>query len=866
MGSFKFNGISTEDLGLVIQTPPSYTFPERDVTTYHVPGRNGDLFVDNNCYKNTERVYSIAKGFRNNTTYYQNMQQVLSWLTSCNGTYCRLEDSYDNEVYRLATFVMGSSFSNIHDKASAINITFNCKPQRYLLAGEETYSYTGDEILITNPSRYEALPKIEIKNVPNEQGKVTMMTEYDENDKVLSSVSITRVAGQTGSGTMNIVLDSEYQTATDLDENNISDSVGLNGKEFPVLCGSKNKFNFKKFINENETIKSYNQMIVDHQSVCISKYDDYETLEAGKRESRFFISFDNLVDRKMESYQASSVYKLLDDKSETYVIQAFDSLLKQNAKQTVLTRGTLSDNSGAIESNPDLSLTEVIHADGTTTITVKAIKNTFILRSDDAQIRFITANTTILERSSTDTSTFTIYGYPTDESGTKLGVNYLLLDDWPEWLLPEIQYDDKNSPTSVKFKLNKDGYLWTDKTWIFGKAKWQYSYTGLELNSFVWNNSKKAFIVQTGLTSSTTATFTYKYIKELPQYEDIEIGDNDVIKAYFDIVDVSPDQDLSIIRVDLKNDPDLIDSYVSYSLNEAGSDKKSKWKHIIRAEDRTFIYDLKGTSSFEVYYIKSIPEYEAEGDNDKWPEWINPYPSFTENPMTISDKSKNIINFEVLLDGYYRYSYIGADGKEKNTEWEYLDAGSILETKKTVKDNYTIYYIEEIPEEYEHDRSFNDSADIPYYLDVEYIDGEDTKEDERKVIYKAATYGYYKWDTNSAWVYRNAGESLLQTEYKDDTTIYFMEEIPQYIDYYMIDLIRITPKTDTGGNPNEVRYEIIEPGYYRVNANSDWTYYNEDDLLLVSKVGDTNKIYHLKDTNEKLTSIVFNIIPRWWML
>ena len=50
MGNFKFNGTSSEDLGLVIQTPPTYSFPERELETVHVPGRNGDLIIDKNNF------------------------------------------------------------------------------------------------------------------------------------------------------------------------------------------------------------------------------------------------------------------------------------------------------------------------------------------------------------------------------------------------------------------------------------------------------------------------------------------------------------------------------------------------------------------------------------------------------------------------------------------------------------------------------------------------------------------------------------------------------------------------------------------------------------------------------------------------
>ena len=58
MGNLKFGDISTKDLDLVIQSPPLYDFPEKDAGTYHIPGRNGDLIIDTDSYKNTTNYES----------------------------------------------------------------------------------------------------------------------------------------------------------------------------------------------------------------------------------------------------------------------------------------------------------------------------------------------------------------------------------------------------------------------------------------------------------------------------------------------------------------------------------------------------------------------------------------------------------------------------------------------------------------------------------------------------------------------------------------------------------------------------------------------------------------------------------------
>ena len=47
MGVIVFNGISSKDVGIEVETFPEYTIPEREYEAIHVPGRNGDVIIDN---------------------------------------------------------------------------------------------------------------------------------------------------------------------------------------------------------------------------------------------------------------------------------------------------------------------------------------------------------------------------------------------------------------------------------------------------------------------------------------------------------------------------------------------------------------------------------------------------------------------------------------------------------------------------------------------------------------------------------------------------------------------------------------------------------------------------------------------------
>lgn len=168
MGIIIFNGVSSEELGLISQIIPSYEFPQSDFISNHIPGRNGDIIVNTGSYKNVNRSYSIVAVFKPNTNFIQNATAIVKWLTSAKG-YARLEDSYEPDYYRLAIFTDQGSLQNIYNEATAIDVNFNCKPERYLKIGdvESVFDkYNNSEI---NPTNYTAKPELIFPYSANEE-------------------------------------------------------------------------------------------------------------------------------------------------------------------------------------------------------------------------------------------------------------------------------------------------------------------------------------------------------------------------------------------------------------------------------------------------------------------------------------------------------------------------------------------------------------------------------------------------------------------------------------------------------------------------------------------------------------------------
>ena len=159
MGIVMFNGTSSQDLHALVQTAPEYEFPEKDYSVTHVEGRNGDIVIDTGSWQNVPRTYNLAIDTRK-ISYAEVASKLVQWLHSASG-YARLEDSYEPDFYRMAMYKDSGSISNIYSKAGQIEISFDCKPQRYLKNGEVSDLFTSNTEY-RNPTDFPSKPKIVI--------------------------------------------------------------------------------------------------------------------------------------------------------------------------------------------------------------------------------------------------------------------------------------------------------------------------------------------------------------------------------------------------------------------------------------------------------------------------------------------------------------------------------------------------------------------------------------------------------------------------------------------------------------------------------------------------------------------------------
>ena len=154
---FTFDGVDSRSFGVYISGQGTFKAPARSYDAIEIPGKNGALLGIDSRLGNVELTYPafIYSNFAENIAAFR------AFLLSHKG-YFKLKDSYHPDEFRLA-YYPGPFEPDVTsaNNAGSFDITFICKPQRYLESGEEvielipgqseTHTYTG------NPASFVAL-------------------------------------------------------------------------------------------------------------------------------------------------------------------------------------------------------------------------------------------------------------------------------------------------------------------------------------------------------------------------------------------------------------------------------------------------------------------------------------------------------------------------------------------------------------------------------------------------------------------------------------------------------------------------------------------------------------------------------------
>jgi phage-related protein len=179
-----FAGTSLGDVNIHVQRLSDYVIPERDVTHVSVPGRSGDLLIDNGRYKNFPLDYSVYVLNRTDGVI-SSLRAFTGKLADTFGSYQRFEDDKDPLVYGMAKFVGPNTWTNYDNVGGESKLSFNFKPYWRLKSGETAITISATDTKITNPTKFPSKPLIKVSGTAAGTitiGEITMtvnsLTDY----------------------------------------------------------------------------------------------------------------------------------------------------------------------------------------------------------------------------------------------------------------------------------------------------------------------------------------------------------------------------------------------------------------------------------------------------------------------------------------------------------------------------------------------------------------------------------------------------------------------------------------------------------------------------------------------------------------
>lgn len=157
-----YGNVSANDHGIYISGEGVYNAPERVVELVSIPGRNGALTIDQGHFDNITIEYPCFT-FATSQEEFRRIVNNFKNAMIAQGGYQRLQDDYNPNEYRMALFVEGIEFEPVqYGRACTFTLSFNCKPQRYLVTGEDEVTVS-DGDTINNPTLYDAEPLLMVE-------------------------------------------------------------------------------------------------------------------------------------------------------------------------------------------------------------------------------------------------------------------------------------------------------------------------------------------------------------------------------------------------------------------------------------------------------------------------------------------------------------------------------------------------------------------------------------------------------------------------------------------------------------------------------------------------------------------------------
>lgn len=155
-----YGAVNSADYGIYIGGEGVFNAPKRDTKLITIPGRNGVFAQDQGRFENIIVTYPCFYVAHDLATFAEDLAAFREAMLSQIG-YQRLEDTLNPDEYREALFIDGLEVQPVrYNTVAEFELTFNCKPQRWLKVGETAQAIASGGN-ITNPTLFGAAPLIE---------------------------------------------------------------------------------------------------------------------------------------------------------------------------------------------------------------------------------------------------------------------------------------------------------------------------------------------------------------------------------------------------------------------------------------------------------------------------------------------------------------------------------------------------------------------------------------------------------------------------------------------------------------------------------------------------------------------------------
>lgn len=168
MGIITFNGKSSSSFGIAVERYPSPNRPARRGTVLQIPGRNGNLVIEDGTYENVTLKFDVYLSAEP-ANLYDRAAAVADWLLGSSG-YQRLTTEYEPDIFRLARFAGPLDIEAILNSHGRSTLEFDCYPQRFDALGHVYSDYgslSSGSAAITNTGIMIAKPMIKVTGKGN---------------------------------------------------------------------------------------------------------------------------------------------------------------------------------------------------------------------------------------------------------------------------------------------------------------------------------------------------------------------------------------------------------------------------------------------------------------------------------------------------------------------------------------------------------------------------------------------------------------------------------------------------------------------------------------------------------------------------